>query len=334
MVDPDMKRDRNNQTLERYLKRPLLHLIGFAGWLCTSSLVMAAQPLLTPSDVQTLANESNVRIIDIRAAKDYSEGHLPNAVNAPYGQWRGPSSNPGQLPTIKALTQIVQNLGLDAQTHAIVISSGANDTDFGAAARVFWTLKVLGLEQLSIVNGGVKAWSAAKLPLTKEVPSIVKSNYQPTLKRDLLIDQTQLLVDATSSDAVLVDARPEVFFSGQTRHVAAKTPGTLPGAVNVAHSVWFKPGTSELIDAAEAKSVAARFDLANTDKEVVSFCNTGHWAATNWFVLSELVGDPNVKLYAGSMVDWTGAEQALPMANVPGRIQQLWIDAQLWFSSL
>ncbi|MEC7558641.1 MAG: sulfurtransferase, partial [Pseudomonadota bacterium] len=34
-------------------------------------------------------------------------------------------------------------------------------------------------------------------------------------------------------------------------------------------------------------------------------CNTGHWAATNWFVLSEVLGRDDVKLYDGSMVEWT-----------------------------
>jgi thiosulfate/3-mercaptopyruvate sulfurtransferase len=332
----------NAQILKPYCKtylKPeflphLLRFISLLGFLSASSTAMAAQPLLTPNELQALINEPGVRVIDIRAPKDYNQGHLPNAVNAPYGQWRGPANNPGQLPPLKTLTQLIQNLGLEPQTHAVVVSSGANDTDFGAAARVYWTLKVSGLENLSIVNGGVKAWSGAKLPLTQKLPSVDKSSYQPTLNRDLLVDQAQLLAQEKSSQAVLVDARPEAFFNGQTRHVAAKTPGTLPGAVNVAYSVWFKPGTSEVIDATKAKSVATRFDLANTDKEVVSFCNTGHWAATNWFVLSELVGDPNVKLYAGSMVDWTNAKQALPMENVPGRMKQLWIDARLWFSSL
>ena len=56
----------------------------------------------------------------------------------------------------------------------------------------------------------------------------------------------------------------------------------------------------------------------------VSFCNTGHWAATNWFVLSEMLGQPDVKLYPESMVGWSRA--GLPMANVPGRLQQFWIQ--------
>ena len=37
----------------------------------------------------------------------------------------------------------------------------------------------------------------------------------------------------------------------------------------------------------------------------VTYCNTGHWAATDWFVLSELIGRTDVRLYYGSMVEWT-----------------------------
>ena len=320
--------------MKHAIKHYLTQFIGGASLLAATSIATASQPLLTPQDVQQIAASPDVRVIDIRAPKDYTAGHIQGAVNAPYGTWRGPVSNPGELPELKQLTELVQNLGLTPQTQAVVVSSGANDTDFGAAARVYWTLKVLGLENLSILNGGVKAWQTAGLPLSTTAPSIVKSSFEPSLDESLLVSQAQLSQDAQSSDAVLVDARPASFFNGDTRHAAAKTPGTLPGAVNVAHSVWFKPGTSEVIDATQAKSVAAKYNLANSNKEIVSFCNTGHWAATNWFVLSELVGDPDVKLYAGSMVDWTRASNALPMDNVPGRIKQLWIDAQLWFAAL
>ena len=56
--------------------------------------------------------------------------------------------------------------------------------------------------------------------------------------------------------------------------------------------------------------------------QLVSFCNTGHWAATNWFALSELAGIDNVKLYPESMVGWSNAGHE--MANVPGLFRNLW----------
>jgi thiosulfate/3-mercaptopyruvate sulfurtransferase len=294
----------------------------------------AAQPLLNPSELQAQANDSVVRIIDIRDPKTYATNHIAGSVNAPYAKWRGAANNPGELPEIKKLTALVQGLGLTPDTHAVIVSSGANDTDFGASARVYWTLKVLGLQHLSILNGGVKARQQAGLKLDNNPVAVAPSQFVPAVNTSYLMTRSELAQEIKSNKAVLVDARPTEFFKGDTRHAAAKLPGTLEGAVNVAHSSWFKPGTSQMVSATDAKSVAAKYNLEQPDQEIVSFCNTGHWAATNWFVLSELVGDKNVKLYAGSMVDWTQAPEALPMQNVPNRFKQIYIDAKIWFANL
>jgi len=308
-------------------------LTGLAA-LAVSASAFASQPLLSPTELQATLSAADVRVIDIRDPKSYATGHIQGAVSAPYGRWRGPADNPGDLPPLNKLTELVQSIGLTPQTHAIVVSSGANDTDFGAAARVYWTLKVLGVENLSILNGGVKAWQTAGLPLDKNSVSVAASTFTPTINDSLLITRDELAKEMGKASAILVDARPEDFFTGKVRHGAAKVSGTLEGAVNVSHSVWFKPGTSQLIDAQQAKAIASKNSLALDDKTVVSFCNTGHWAATNWFVLSELVGDKNVKLYAGSMVDYTQSSEALRMKNVPNRFQQLTYDVKNWWSKL
>jgi thiosulfate/3-mercaptopyruvate sulfurtransferase len=311
-------------------------IAGIAALSLTSlaTLAVAAQPLLTPNELQSKLTDPTVRVIDIRDPKSYATNHVPGSVSAPYGKWRGPASNPGELPALNKLTELVQSLGLTPDTHAVVISSGANDTDFGAAARVYWTLRVLGLKDLSIVNGGIKAWQAAGLALSNQPVTVAASDFAPTINTNLLVTRDQLVDRVKSNDAVLVDARPAEFFEGKTRHTAAALPGTLQNAVNVDHALWFKPGTSQVVDASQAKSLALKNNLADQPKEIVSFCNTGHWAATNWFVLSELVGDPDVKLYAGSMVDWSQAPGALPMQNVPNRFEQLVINAKLWFANL
>jgi thiosulfate/3-mercaptopyruvate sulfurtransferase len=296
--------------------------------------VSAAQPLLTPSELQAQSNNVAVRIIDIRDPKTYAASHIEGSVNAPYGKWRGAASNPGELPEIKKLTALVQSLGLTPNTHAVIVSSGADDTDFGAAARVYWTLKVLGLQQLSILNGGVKGWQQAGFKVNNKPVEVTASTFLPTIDTRYLVTRSELVQDIKSNKAVLIDARPAEFFNGDTRHAAAKLPGTIDGAINVEHSNWFKPGTSQVISSSDAKSIAAKYNLEQPNQEIVSFCNTGHWAATNWFVLSEVVGDQNVKLYAGSMVDWAQAPEALPMQNVPNRLKQVYIDAKIWFASL
>jgi thiosulfate/3-mercaptopyruvate sulfurtransferase len=56
---------------------------------------------------------------------------------------------------------------------------------------------------------------------------------------------------------------------------------------------------------------------------MVTFCNAGHWSATDWFVLSEVLGQPNVRMYPGSMVDWTQRARPAAHGHEPGRWQQL-----------
>lgn len=294
--------------------------------LAVLGLAQAAQPLLSPAQLSGLKGK-NVRIIDIRDPKAYAESHIPGSVSAPYGSWRGPASNPGQLPDSAALTTLVQSLGLNTDTHAVVVSTGIDTTDFGAAARVYWTLKVLGFKNLSVLNGGVKAWAGESLPLDNKVVNVTPSQVKPVINQSMIATRDDVVAKLGKKGTALVDARPAAFFNGDTKHAAAKSAGTLQGAVNVEHDVWFAPGTTTFVSADKAKQIAKQGQFSTTEAdETISFCNTGHWAATNWFALSEIVGKKNVKLYAGSMVDWTQASTALPMDNVPNRAKQLLND--------
>jgi thiosulfate/3-mercaptopyruvate sulfurtransferase len=309
--------------------KSILRWFSLTAGLLLASASWASQPLLSPAELRALQGNPNLRVIDIRDGKSYGANHIPGALSAPYGSWRGPASNPGELPDINKLTTQVQKLGLSPETHAVVVSSGADDTDFGASARVYWTLKVLGLKQLSVLNGGMKAWAAAGLPQEAQVANVGPSAYVPKLDTSLIATKEDVRQQIAANKVNLIDARPAEFYSGDTRHAAAKVPGTLKGAVNFEHAQWFAPGTSQLLSGDAAKAVAAKVQLDDS-KETVSFCNTGHWAATNWFALSEVAGKKNVKLYAGSMVEWSADPRGLPMDNVPNRAKQLLIDAKFW----
>ena len=109
------------------MKRTLVPVLA---WFALGA-ASAAQPLLTPAQLQALQGQPAVRVIDVRDAKSYAANHIANAVHSPYSQWRGPASNPGNPPAPAQLTQLVQSLGLTAATHAVVVSSGADATDFG-----------------------------------------------------------------------------------------------------------------------------------------------------------------------------------------------------------
>lgn len=288
----------------------------------------AVSPLLQVHELQALLGKADVRVLDIRADKDYAAGHIPGAVNTPYAQYRGPADNAGALQPEAALTELLQVAGVDRDTHVVVVHGGADHTDFGAAARVYWTLKVGGLTRLSILDGGTKGWKAAGGALDTAVPTVKPTQFAYRYDQDQIVTKDELAAALKNGSApLLVDARPQKFFSGEARVDAAARYGTLPGAQSFDNAQFFPKGGTTLKPAAELKTLVQQAGVA--EAPAVSFCNTGHWAATNWFVMSELAGNKQVKLYPASVVEWS--KDALPMDNQPSRVSALVQDVKRAF---
>ena len=289
-------------------------------------------PLFTPVQLRALLPQ--VRVVDIReddgGSSTYARGHIPGALWAPYSAWRGPADNPGELRTVADYTALLRRLGVDSQTRVVLVADGSSPSDFGAPARVYWTLKWLGVSHLAILNGGMRAWTQAGFHVTRQAVEVTPSAFVPRMDSSILASRGQVLRAVHDPRGVLLlDARPAAFYLGKVKAPAALQPGTLPGALDFDNARWFPRGSGELPSMDELKRIAASLPRPEGTGSVVSFCNTGHWAATNWFILSELLHVPNVRLYPGSMVDWSRADE--PMAHVPTRSEQLWAQLkQIW----
>ncbi|GAB4206333.1 MAG: rhodanese-like domain-containing protein [Tibeticola sp.] len=289
-------------------------------------------PLLEAEAVPAL--RGRIRILDIREpdASDAAPARWPaGAVSAPYARWRGPANNPGALRPLADYAALLRSLGVDETTPVLIVGDADDPTDFGAAARVYWTLRWLGLREVAILNGGAQAWARAGLPMSAHAATPAPSTFTPRPDERVRAQAAEIRAQLGDGRTLLLDARPEPFFRGQRKAPAAARPGTLPGAQAFDNAQWFPDGSGRLPDAAMLARIAAQapWRSAQTPAATVSFCNTGHWAATNWFVLSELLGVPGVKLYPGSMVEWSQA--GAPMVNVPGRAEQLWAQLRsLW----
>ena len=272
--------------------------------------------LMEPADLAAIAGE--VTVIDIRDAKTFQQGSIQGAINAPYGTWRGPKENPGRALSDADLTERMQSLGLEADDPVVVVYQGKNDTDFGAAARVYWTLKSAGLSQLAILNGGLVNWLDSGKSLSTQFGTPERSTAEFALAADWMMTRQEVraVVDG-KADAQIIDARPLPFLQGKAKHPAAAAAGTIEGAAQITHSTWFQADKPrQFSPAARVAALAREAGVEDGQaRPIASFCNTGHWAATNWFALSELAGIANVKLYPESMVGWTKADQ--PVVTKP-----------------
>lgn len=283
----------------------------------------AGSPLVTPAELQALRQEQPaLRVIDVREAEAYALQHVPGALSAPYARWRGTPANPGLVPPLPALTALVQELGLAPDTRTVIVYTGQDATDFATAARVYWTLKSLGMTQLSILNGGLAAWRDAGLAVSQQPAAAPRSAWQPRFSPHWLATRDEVRALIGRPGTVLIDSRPAPFFQGRIAHDAARARGTLPGAVNLDSELYFELGSAALLDKAALEQEADQVAVA-PGQAVVAFCNAGHWSATDWFVRSEVLGRPNVRIYPGSVIDWSQAPQPLPMVGEPSRAEKL-----------
>ena len=306
----------------KYLYASLALFLSLA---LTSVQAATYQPLVEATELnEVLAADQQLQIIDIRSAEDYAAGHIPGAISAPYGQWRGPAHNPGQLADNLYFETLVRQLGLTDQQPIVVYSSGVDETDFGAAARVYWTLKYLGLTDLSVLNGGFQQWQLAQHAISNDATQVSASQLTVQNNSKLVISKDQLLEKITQQDTTyqLLDARPPLFYQGQVKAPTASTGGTIATAQNTPFTQWFNDNDTRIRPVAEIKELVRSQGLDQA-QETVSFCNTGHWAATNWFVLSELAGLKDVRLYPASLAEWTQDKKSLPMENTPSRLEQI-----------
>lgn len=300
-----------------------------AGWLtglviALSSAVHASEltPLVDVDWIKANAHRDGVVLLDIRnqidggSALTFAEGHIPGAVHSDYLKdgWRTEVDGViGQVPKVAYLEALIGDLGIDNDTSVIVIPAGVSASDFGSAARVYWTFNYVGHDRVAILDGGYRAWTAdPSLPIETGPSEPEPEIFEAALRPEMRVESSAVEAAMHQRGMLLLDSRPARQFAGIETHDAVKAPGHIPGATHFDQAQTFDAETGKLIDRTRLEGILpAGLDQAEA---IYSYCNTGHWAAVNWFVLSQVAGKENVKLYDGSMVEWTN-DPSRPVEN-------------------
>lgn len=268
--------------------------------------------LIAPEDLLARLGHPRLIVLDIRSSIDgggkaaYEAGHIPGAVHTDYvaDGWRAKIGQaPGLLPPLDHLATLVGRLGIEPHDDVVIVPAGVSATDFAAAARIYWTLKTIGHGQQAILDGGFRGWTAdpARPVETGPSPDQAAAPYPVVMQQRLRSTADATLVASRSKLATLVDARSTSYFLGQEKAPEAARAGHIPGALSRDYTQAFDGATGRLKSQDELAALFAGLPKG----PAISYCNTGHTAALNWFVMSELLGREEVALYDGSMTDWT-----------------------------
>jgi thiosulfate/3-mercaptopyruvate sulfurtransferase len=260
---------------------------------------MTNDSLVDAAWVAAHAEDPNVRLIESNQEGQYGAGHLPDAYA---WDWEADILGTFRLRPMAAATMeaLLSRSGITPDTTIVLYGTWP--------AFPYWLLTIFGHRNVRLLDGGREVWLAEGRPLTTTVPSPPPTTYRLTEPNwSVRSTHTDVLAGLTSTDRVLVDVRTIEEYRGE--HMWPGEPpgycqraGHIPGA---RHLLWsetttgdgrFRP-VSELRDLVAAKGLSP-------DREVIPYCTIGGRSSYVWFVLSQLLGFPRVRLYDGSWLEW------------------------------
>jgi thiosulfate/3-mercaptopyruvate sulfurtransferase len=248
-------------------------------------------------------------IIDIRFAEEYEAGHIPGAISVPFGLVSAWAESDDklilELPAKEDLFKVIGDCGLTAASTVVIVGRveepPAPPYPLADAVRVAVTLIYAGVRNVAVLAGGHPKWVREGRETTTEVPAITPLAYGGAVEGGMFVS-TEYVRDHIGR-SVIVDARdPEQYF-GASIDPFADMRGHIPTARSLPLIwVWEADGTyrpAELIE-----HMATGVIGKDKEHEVLLYCGVGGYASTWWFLLTQLLGYTNVKIYDGSMEAW------------------------------
>ena len=258
-------------------------------------------------DTQWVADhldDSSVRIVE--SNEDYllyETGHIPGAVKV---DWFTTLQHPVRRDflTKEAFEELCSDLGISGDTTVAFYGDKSN----WFATYALWLFRYYGHKKLKIMNGGRAKWEQEGRPMTKEVPEYAKTSYQTKQPDESVRAYREDVFKHIDAKQPLVDVRSPEEYRGELLHMpgypqeGATRGGHIPGAASIP---WSKATNEDgtFKSPAELKQLYQGQGIT-PEKDVIAYCRIGERSSHTWFVLTYLLGYPNVRNYDGSWTEW------------------------------
>ncbi|HMG63675.1 MAG TPA: sulfurtransferase [Streptosporangiaceae bacterium] len=265
---------------------------------------MSRSDVLVDADwVEAHNGEDGVVLVEVdEDTAAYDKGHIRNAVKI---DWKKDLQDPVRRDFVDkdGFAALLSARGI-ANDDTVVLYGGNNNW---FAAYAYWYFRVYGHQNVKLLDGGRKKWELESRELVTEVPKRAATSYAAA-DPDASIRAFRDEVVAAIGRDNLIDVRSPDEFAGRLLAPAhlpqeqAQRGGHIPTASNVP---WSKAaeedGTFKSDDALRTLYGDAGVDFA---KDTIAYCRIGERSAHTWFVMHELLGQPNVKNYDGSWTEY------------------------------
>lgn len=274
------------------------------------------EALVSPYWVANNLSAGNIVILDATLKKTANKTGDMTGLVIPGAVWfdlettfSEPESDlPHTFPSVLSIPSLLAGIGITPDSTVVVY----DQQGIYSAPRVWWMLKVMGIDNCHILDGGLPAWRAAGFEVSEnyavpDVKSVCKFNIKP----EQIVDRFAVLDNISAPRFTLVDARPAARFSGQQAEPrAGLRRGHVPHSVNIPFSEVLDDGRYKTRDA--LADMFARHELSHKD-ELVFSCGSGVTACIVLFA-AHLAGFESLRVYDGSWAEW-GQDESLPLKS-------------------
>lgn len=279
-----------------------------------------SSPLVSPESLAARLGDADLRIADVRwylgeperGRLECASGHLPGAIFVDLDQDLAAPKGPGRhpLPEPAALADRLGELGFGSGDFIVVY----DDVMGTVAARLWWMLDNLGHERVAVLDGGLRAWRAAGLPVSTDGPTIAPRELRLADGWSNVVDREELV--GRLDGVTLIDARAPERYRGDVEPVDPKA-GHIPTAINAPAKVALGGDGRFLAPADLAERLRS---VAPAGRPVVASCGSGVTACHTALAL-RVAGLPDPLLYPGSFSDWSRSDLPVAVGPEPGALK-------------
>jgi thiosulfate/3-mercaptopyruvate sulfurtransferase len=266
---------------------------------------MSRSDVLVDADwVENHLDDPGVVLVEVdEDTSAYDKGHIRNAIKL---DWKKDLQDPVRRDFVDrhGFEQLMSDRGISNDD--TVILYGGNNNWFAAYA--YWYFRLYGHRNVKLLDGGRKKWELESREMVTAVPERARTSYQAS-DQDSSLRAMRDEVVASIGKRNLVDVRSPDEFTGKLLAPAhlpqeqAQRAGHIPTAKNVP---WSKAANDDGTFKTDDELRALYQGEAGLDfgKDTIAYCRIGERSAHTWFVLHELLGQPNVKNYDGSWTEY------------------------------